>query len=198
MSEFTMKRYDVIEIIVNSQLLQMRFEEREIQLQILQNTNYSDLAAWKVLPIEIQKEFSSNQALKSADNKRYDCILMMWLKDELKGVSNEYLSTTIKKINSYTGEIEGTPFPMITCPCCGYKTLDDPTPFAICEVCWWENDGQDSHNADENKGNPNGLSLTQARNNFVKHGIYDPSRTDLFKYQKPKEMFVQGSLKTSK
>ncbi len=189
-----MKRHEVIEIITNSQLQQMSFDERDIQLQILQNTNWSEDAAWKELPAEIQLEFSSNQALKNADNKCYDNILLMWLKDELKGVSNEYLSRTIKKINSYTGGIEGDPFPMITCPCCGYKTLDDPTPFAICEVCWWENDGQNNHNADENKGNPNGLSLTQARNNFVKHGIYDPSRTDLFEYQKPKEMFVKGSL----
>lgn len=30
-----------------------------------------------------------------------------------------------------------------TCPCCGYKTLDEePTDtYAICKICFWEDDG---------------------------------------------------------
>lgn len=27
-----------------------------------------------------------------------------------------------------------------TCPCCGFKTLDDPFSYDICEVCYWEDD----------------------------------------------------------
>lgn len=34
-------------------------------------------------------------------------------------------------------------------------------------VCWWEDDGQNDHDADVIRGGPNGsLSLTQARENF--------------------------------
>lgn len=41
----------------------------------------------------------------------------------------------------------------------------------MCPVCWWEDDGQDDHDANEVRGGPNGsLSLTQARMNFLSCG----------------------------
>lgn len=50
------------------------------------------------------------------------------------------------------------------CPACGCRTLTERAGFEICPVCFWEGDGQDSHDADEVRGAPNGsLSLTQAR-----------------------------------
>ena len=27
-----------------------------------------------------------------------------------------------------------------TCPCCGYKTLDDEHEYEICPICYWEDD----------------------------------------------------------
>jgi hypothetical protein len=54
------------------------------------------------------------------------------------------------------------------CPCCGFKTLLERGGYDICEVCFWEDDGQDDHDADEVRGGPNkDLSLTQARRNFL-------------------------------
>jgi len=45
----------------------------------------------------------------------------------------------------------------------------------MCPVCWWEDDGQDNHDADEVRGGPNGfLSLTEARRNFLKCKASDP------------------------
>ena len=41
-------------------------------------------------------------------------------------------------------------------------------------------------------GPNNGISLAQARYNFIKRGIYDPKRADLMEEKKPKEMFVKG------
>ncbi len=56
---------------------------------------------------------------------------------------------------------------MEPCPCCGYLTLNERGVWDICQVCYWEDDGQDDHNADMVLGGPNGvLSLTQARVNF--------------------------------
>jgi hypothetical protein len=53
------------------------------------------------------------------------------------------------------------------CPCCRCKTLHGRGGFEICPVCFWEDDGQDDHNADETRSGPNGsLSLTEARNNY--------------------------------
>src|SRR6516165_12493145 len=60
--------------------------------------------------------------------------------------------------------------PTYRCPCCGYLTLCGRAGYEICPVCFWEDDGQDTHDADEVRGGPNGsLSLTQARANFLKH-----------------------------
>lgn len=60
------------------------------------------------------------------------------------------------------------------CPCCRFLTLDEQGGFELCPVCYWEDDGQDDHDADRVRGGPNGdLSLTQARKNFVIYGAYD-------------------------
>ncbi len=58
------------------------------------------------------------------------------------------------------------------CPCCGFPTLDERGGYGICELCNWEDDGQDDLYADEVWGGPNGdYSLTEARSNFNKHLI---------------------------
>jgi hypothetical protein len=50
------------------------------------------------------------------------------------------------------------------CPCCGYRTLSERGGYEICSVCFWEDDGQDDHDAEEVRGGPNGrLSLAVAR-----------------------------------
>jgi hypothetical protein len=57
------------------------------------------------------------------------------------------------------------------CPCCRYRTLFSRGHFEICPVCFWEDDGQDDHDADIVRGGPNGsLSLTAARANFDDFG----------------------------
>ena len=57
------------------------------------------------------------------------------------------------------------------CPCCGFKTLSERGGFDICQVCYWEDDGQDDHDADVVRGGPNyTLSLTKARENFREFG----------------------------
>jgi len=60
------------------------------------------------------------------------------------------------------------------CPCCGYKTLHERGGYEICPVCFWEDDGQDDHDADEVRGGPNGtLSLSEGRKNFKLQAAYD-------------------------
>ena len=66
---------------------------------------------------------------------------------------------------------------LVTCPCCGYPTLDERAGFDICELCNWEDDGQDDPDADDIWGGPNGsYSLSDARSNFEEFGVmYSPS-----------------------
>jgi hypothetical protein len=61
------------------------------------------------------------------------------------------------------------------CPCCGYLTLEQPPgdTFRICEVCFWEDDGGQLRDPDE-EGGANKVSLRQGRSNFREHGACEP------------------------
>lgn len=67
-------------------------------------------------------------------------------------------------------------FTRYTCPCCGYPTLVSRAHYDICQLCDWEDDGQDEDNLAEFNGGPNGCySLAQARENFSQyHTMYSP------------------------
>ena len=60
------------------------------------------------------------------------------------------------------------------CSCCGYLTLTE-TPMAtdvICEVCFWEDDGEQFRDLDY-PGGANDVGLDEARLNFQTHGASD-------------------------
>ncbi len=74
------------------------------------------------------------------------------------------------------------------CPCCRHLTLDERSANEICAVCFWEDDGQDDHDADEVRGGPNGhLSLTQARRNFAEMGACEPRHVSDVRPSTPEE-----------
>lgn len=78
------------------------------------------------------------------------------------------------------------------CPCCGYATLDARGEYDICTICWWEDDGQDNHNATVVAGGPNSnVSLARARLNFITDGIFHPERVDLREQQVSTEGVTQ-------
>lgn len=55
---------------------------------------------------------------------------------------------------------------VMTCPSCGFPTLHFPAIHEICDVCNWQNDGQDDPDADREYGGPNAISLTDSRIEF--------------------------------
>jgi len=56
------------------------------------------------------------------------------------------------------------------CACCSHLTLfEPPGSFAICPVCYWEDDAQQLHDPSL-AGGANRESLTEARKNFVAYG----------------------------
>lgn len=59
------------------------------------------------------------------------------------------------------------------CPCCGYATIEGSGEYEICDICFWEDDGQDNADADENRRGPNHVSLTTGRTNFLTYGASD-------------------------
>ena len=60
-----------------------------------------------------------------------------------------------------------------TCPCCGYKTLDEDPPgtYDICEICFWEDDNIQFEDPDY-EGGANIPSLRQAQKNYLTFGAY--------------------------
>lgn len=61
------------------------------------------------------------------------------------------------------------------CPCCDFLTLSEPPPgtFAICPVCWWEDNNVQFRDPDY-EGGANGPSLRQARATFQRLGVAKP------------------------
>ena len=99
-----------------------------------------------------------------------------------------YKSTTGEKVE-YDDD-RPDPIARYLCPCCRYKTLTDRGGFEICPVCFWEDDGQNDHNADEVLGGPNGsLSLTEARRNFLSLGACEGSMVE---YVRPPNRIERG------
>lgn len=79
--------------------------------------------------------------------------------------------------------------PFLRCPCCNCKTLGERSGYEICEVCGWEDDGQDDDIADEVLGGPNGaLSLTQARANYRQFGASARERLTRVRPPRPDEL----------
>lgn len=79
--------------------------------------------------------------------------------------------------------------PTYRCPCCGYLTLRGRAGYEICPVCFWEDDGQDCHDAEDVRGGPNGsLSLTQARLNFREFGASDLKSVQHVRKTRPEEL----------
>ncbi len=86
------------------------------------------------------------------------------------------VGTMEKFKNAYSAPCAG---PAYRCPCCRYVTLSKRGGYEICPVCFWEDDGQDDHDADDVRGGPNSLlSLTDARANFEMHGASDLRKID--------------------
>lgn len=59
-----------------------------------------------------------------------------------------------------------------SCPCCGFKTLEEEPrgTYAICPVCFWEDDLVQFDDPDY-EGGANTVSLNQAKENFKKYGV---------------------------
>jgi Cysteine-rich CPCC len=90
----------------------------------------------------------------------------------------------------YISRLDGQPSGLpLCCPCCACRTLRERGAFEICEVCFWEDDGQDDYDANVVRGGPNGsLSLTEARANYLRLGACEQSMTGNVRPPRPEEI----------
>ncbi len=80
------------------------------------------------------------------------------------------------------------PATKFACLCCGYLTLASAPPgtFALCEVCYWEDDEVQGEDPDA-EGGANVVSLTQARTNFRTFGAAELQWVDKVRAPLPDE-----------
>ena len=62
--------------------------------------------------------------------------------------------------------------PKVTCPCCGYKTLNEERSYEICDVCGWEDD-EIQFDDPNYRGGANSESLIEAQKNFLRYHAND-------------------------
>ncbi len=74
------------------------------------------------------------------------------------------------------------------CVCCGYLTLTEPPPgtYAVCPVCYWEDDEEQADNPMLERG-ANRVSLVEARSNFGKCGAATAETTQFVRKPLPSE-----------
>jgi hypothetical protein len=162
-------------------------DERRDQLETMIIEDWSETVGWTSLEVEVRFEFENGAFEGDPNDKIYDGILLLWLKDSLLAASNEFLAKELK-----VDLVEGEPLQLEACPCCGRRSIEERFQYEICRVCWWEDDGQDNADAGRRAGQNYGISLTEGRVNFIQHGIYDPARTDLLEIKEEKEKYVSA------
>src|SRR5688572_27957594 len=103
-----MKRHDAIEQLALMQLAELTEEEREEQLFCMSVEAWDGHEDWKSLPKEIRAEYEDGEWADDPNSKKYDAVLMIWLKDTLKAVTNDFL---LRSLNA--DSIEGEPLQLI-------------------------------------------------------------------------------------
>jgi len=84
------------------------------------------------------------------------------------------------------------------CPCCGCFTLEEEPPgtFAICPVCWWEDDRTQFEDPSRRDG-ANRPSLSEARRCYLREGVADPDHAPHVRAPAPEEEPVSGTAGSS-
>ncbi len=104
--------------------------------------------------------------------------------------SPEEHARRLKWFDTYCDRLDNQPPGLpLRCPCCGCKTLSERGGYEICEVCYWEDDGQDDHDADVIRGGPNAaLSLSEARANYLRFGACEEKMVENVRPPRPEEL----------
>jgi len=189
----SISRNDAIALLCDADLKNLTPDERAEQLEIMTREDWASDPQWLTIPADVRSEIENQDEIEQPTDARYDPVLRLWLQGRYAGARNEFLASRLQIIGHDYPQIIGGPAPQLACPCCGACTLGSRGDYEICRVCWWEDDGQDNHNANKVMGGPNyQLSLTRGRINYLVSGISDPSRNDLRELQEPSEKYVSG------
>ena len=76
-----------------------------------------------------------------------------------------------------------SPYP---CPCCGYIVFDEAGGYEICPICNWEDDISQLRFA-RLAGGANHVSLWEAQQNYLRHGVSDLRYKDRVRPPQPSD-----------
>jgi len=133
-----------------------------------------------------------------AKNEAYDLSfekdLVHELIEDLFGVTNEWLLLNLKKENILATIKSGEYEFRHKCLCCNYLSLLTKDDFEICEICYWEDDPL-TKEVNKISSINHGLTLEDAKKNFVKFGAVEQKYIDQVK---PKIKYPIASILNAK
>ncbi|MFB9845542.1 CPCC family cysteine-rich protein [Mucilaginibacter ginsenosidivorans] len=93
-----------------------------------------------------------------------------YVESEFNLYHNDYLKALMSNYLRLDIEIIGKSPQLISCPCCGYKTLPTRSEYDICMVCYWEDDGLSGSDANR-YSSVNKMTLDDVKRNFENLGV---------------------------
>jgi hypothetical protein len=194
MTEAAISRSEAIEMIARDDLRHHDRTWRDEELFCISASDMDQSSGWLDLPQHLREEVKAIRDGEIADpeHPRFDAVLLISIRGRYFGATNAFLASKLAKIGK-AAAVEGEAETLVACPCCGRRSLGARGFYEICAICWWEDDGQDNVDASKVIGGPNGaLSLTAARANYLRHGTFNPARSDLVRHQVPAEKYAPG------
>lgn len=186
-----MTRDEALSLLTAHQARRLSPAARQRLLRRIQREDWSGDPGWSALSLRVKQVLRSPTCVPArAEGATYDRALQMVLRFELRHASAAYLQRALAEAGLSAEAVVGESSAS-ACPCCGRRTLDARGGFDICPVCWWEDDGLDSAQADVVSG-PNRVTLLQGRINTLRAGICEPERSDLLSARHDPERYAVG------
>ncbi|BBB62096.1 hypothetical protein UNDKW_3823 [Undibacterium sp. KW1] len=160
-----MTRDEAIDLLGQHDLARLSREEREALLLDWWPINAGD-PEYESLPDLLKVKIARTDEPDDPNSAIYDPLLQIALKHAYIGVVNSYLKNQITLLG-LDDVVEGDVEELATCPCCGYRSLEESAAYDICRVCFWEDDGTTEF--DRHSG-PNHMTLRDAQQNFQRIG----------------------------
>jgi hypothetical protein len=179
LQESNMKREEALEKIAWHSLKKINKDDAyEILEQFFKEPLKPSLRELLNITVVVQYETHEPPEDLNPGNSIYRPILVDRMKRPFRGATNEYL---INYLNNLLGikvdKIEGEPPTWLNCPVCVYRTFETLGAWDNCPVCGWNSDPMQEAMPDEPIG-ANGISLTEARQNFQEFGAITKAKLE--------------------
>jgi len=133
-----MFRENAIKILANNEFDSLNTSMAQSIIEDFWNVDESD-NVWYKLPDFLKNELKENDPPIKPDKNKYKELLLYGLSNKLEDGCNSFLELELTRIGIHE-KIFGVEPNLISCECCGYRSLRH-AEFEICEVCYWQNCG---------------------------------------------------------